>query len=446
MIASFAATGKEKRASARVEAEFGGSRLVEMATPVWMSGFSRGAVEQFGGELRKLGMEPVQGVSGGGPAKAAAGDPKLLEPGSMISVQLLRGDMSAGADGTITMIDGNRVYGFGHRFLGTGEIDAPFARAEVLTLLASQQSSFKISTPKEWMGAITSDRSAAIAGLLGKQTRLTPVSVRIRGDHRADYKMEMVNDRLLAPLLMQMIVYSTLEAADKSAGTGTVTLKGRIDLQDGKPSVPLEGTYAAENGAGLMAAISIAAPMTALVQGGFDGLKMSAVDVELSVTDKKRALQVDGVWASRKEVSPGEEVEIHAVFTGEDGKEMERVAKYRVPVGAPAGTLNFTVTDSLTSNLTEYRQLLTTPPRSEEQMLDFLRGLRPNSRAYLRVWRQQASFAVQGTTMPSTPPSLTLLLGKSQAQQLGSKVAEIDIPLNGEMVTGTRTVQVEVKD
>ncbi len=38
----------------------------------------------------------------------------------MISVELLSGDMSAGADGTVTMIDGDRVYAFGHRFLAGG--------------------------------------------------------------------------------------------------------------------------------------------------------------------------------------------------------------------------------------------------------------------------------------------------------------------------------------
>ena len=45
------------------------------------------------------------------------GDPARLEPGSMITVQLVSGDLSVGADGTVTHVDGNKIYAFGHRFL-----------------------------------------------------------------------------------------------------------------------------------------------------------------------------------------------------------------------------------------------------------------------------------------------------------------------------------------
>src|SRR6185312_6448226 len=45
------------------------------------------------------------------------GDPSKLQPGSMISVELMMGDFGVGADGTLTAIDGNKVYAFGHRLL-----------------------------------------------------------------------------------------------------------------------------------------------------------------------------------------------------------------------------------------------------------------------------------------------------------------------------------------
>ena len=77
--------------------------------------------------------------------------------------------MTVGADGTVTAIDGDRVYAFGHRFLAEGSTDYPFARAEVLALLPNLQSSFKISTAREWMGTITSDRDVAVAGLTGRR-------------------------------------------------------------------------------------------------------------------------------------------------------------------------------------------------------------------------------------------------------------------------------------
>ena len=128
------------------------SRPVEIATPISFGGFTQGTLQQFGSQLRGVGLEPRQGLSGGhagGPTPAGQ-----VEPGSMISVQLVTGDLSVGADGTVTHLDGGKVYAFGHRFLSLGATDLPFARASVLTLLANVSTSFKISEPwaRFWAG------------------------------------------------------------------------------------------------------------------------------------------------------------------------------------------------------------------------------------------------------------------------------------------------------
>src|SRR5207247_618745 len=133
----------------RGETQFGTSRMMDIATPVSFGGFTREAVERFAPQLRALGLEPLQGVSGGGRLPTAMGPRSALQPGSMISVQLVTGDLSMGADGTVTHINGERLYAFGHRFLSVGSTDLPFARSEVLTLLPSLSSSFKISTARE---------------------------------------------------------------------------------------------------------------------------------------------------------------------------------------------------------------------------------------------------------------------------------------------------------
>ena len=101
---------------------------------------------------------------------------RSIQPGSMISVQLLSGDFSMGADGTVTYIDGDHIYAFGHRFLDEGPTDIPFARAEVLALLPNLPGSFKISTAREWMGTMTDDRSTAVsADVMGRRAAMAPM-------------------------------------------------------------------------------------------------------------------------------------------------------------------------------------------------------------------------------------------------------------------------------
>src|SRR5207249_4598494 len=88
----------------RTEMTAGDMRMIVIATPISFGGFTHAAIEQFAPQLRSLGLEPRQGVTSGGRMDTRMGDRSLLKPGSMISVQLMTGDMSMGADGTVTHI------------------------------------------------------------------------------------------------------------------------------------------------------------------------------------------------------------------------------------------------------------------------------------------------------------------------------------------------------
>src|SRR5580658_11191509 len=154
----------------------GDARLIDIATPISFGGFTRGTLDAFAPQLRALGLEPSQGIGGGGDIPPAMGNPADLKPGSMISVQLMSGDMGVGADGTVTYIDGSHVYAFGHRFLDIGATALPFARAEVITLMPNVNTSFKLSSAREWMGTISQDRDTAVSGELGKRPSMVPMS------------------------------------------------------------------------------------------------------------------------------------------------------------------------------------------------------------------------------------------------------------------------------
>jgi hypothetical protein len=429
--------------------DLGPNRLTEIATPLWLGGFTRAAFDHFAPILRSAGLEPVQGLSGGGRPPRRLGDPSTLKPGSMISVQLITGDLAAGADGTITHIDGNRIFAFGHRFMATGDSEMPFARAEVMTLLASQNSSFKISSSKEWMGVITQDRTTAIHGILGRQAALLPVDIRVvsRGGvaRTWNYKMEMVYDRLLTPLLVQMAVYSAIDATERTAGLSSVSVRARLHVGPGQPSIAFENLYTSELGAPNMVSASLAAPVSAIMQGGFDDLKLSGISVDLEIDNEKKQLQIESLWPSKREAEPGETIDLTALFTGENGQEMTKTVRYTIPVGAQPGPLYFTVVDGAAANLAEYRQFLFAPPRNKPQLLSFLNGLRPNTKAYVRIWRSQPSWQVQGETLPAPPPSLALLLGASYPQTASAKLDEIEMASGGYMMTGSKTAMVTVK-
>ena len=92
--------------------------------------------------------------------------------------------------------------------------------------------------------------------------------------------------------------------------------------------------------------------------------------------------------------------------------------------------------------------MLGATPRSAEQLVASVNKLRANTKAYVRVWRQEPDFQLEGDEFPDPPPSLALILGTSTtAQQTrNSKVAELEITAGDAVISGAKTVQVEVKE
>jgi hypothetical protein len=427
--------------------------LVEIATPVSFSGFTSSTLERFAPELQKLGMEPRQGISSGGALPPKMGNPGQLRPGDMISVDLLSGDLTIGAEGTVTEVQGKRIYAFGHRFMSVGETELPFARAEVLALLPNLSASFKISTAREWMGTITQDRSTSIYGELGRKAETVPVSLTVKDGHRAPigYHMQLVNDRVLSPFILQMAVYSAIDATERTLGLASYSLRGAIEFQHGVQPLKLDNTYSGDFNVPLQASSGVSSPLAYLMAAGFDTLKVKNITLEIEASERKRTLQIDQATASPKEVHAGQPLELAVTLTGENGVETVKTLRYTVPVGAPAGTLNFTVSDATSSNLLDYQQLAATAPKSPTQLVSFLNSLRPNTSAYVRVWRTDPAFQVQGQDLPDPPPSVGLILNKAQAAQgiwfpRGSKIDELQIQTGNVVVTGSKTVSVDVKE
>jgi hypothetical protein len=432
----------------------GEARMAAISTPVSFSGFSERTIDYFAPQLKRLGLEPRQGVSGGGHPAPGVGKASELRPGEMITVELMSGDMSVGADGTVTAIDGKRVYAFGHQFLSVGDTELPFARADVITVMPNYQASFKISSAREWMGTILQDRSTAIAGELGRQAATAPVAIDVTGANGAvsHYRMRMAIDPILSPLLLQMAVFSTIDATERTFGASTFTIRGQVDFQDGTTPLRVDNTFSGDFAVPQQASLSIASPFAYALDAGFNALKVRDVRLAISASEQRRMLQVDQIAASRRTVQPGEGVDIAVTLEGDNGQEELKTVHYDVPVGTPVGALQFTVSDAFSTNLLNYTQTVGMTPKSPAQVLAFLNDLRPNTKAYLRVWTTDPAYTVQGADLPDPPPSLALILARSQGAPgvlsllRGSGLAEIEIDGGDNVITGSKTVQVEVKE
>ncbi len=188
-----------------------GTLLRPIATPLVMSGFEPELAGVLGNAFREQGFIPTGG-SASGPRAGEAPYEGPLKPGDAVGVMLVGGDLQLGGTGTVTHIDGDRVYAFGHPMYNLGPIEFPMTRAYVYTVLPSLFSSMKLSTTGEIIGTVVQDRATAIAGKLGAGPNMIPVTVSLESARgpKQTFNFRVVNDQLFGPLMTYASILNTL--------------------------------------------------------------------------------------------------------------------------------------------------------------------------------------------------------------------------------------------
>ena len=430
------------------------SELRNLSTPLVLGGFTESTVQRFSQAFRKLGFEPQTGAGAG--SRSSQPYTGTVEPGAMIAVQLMSGDLNVSADGTVTHVDGKKVYAFGHRFLASGTTDLPFARADVITLLPNLNSSFKVSAARELVGSITSDLSTAVSGEIGRPARLIPLDIQVHGpDGPHTYNIDLVNDRLFTPFLAQMALYSTIDGTERTTGAGTLRVRGKVEFEGDTPPLVLDNVFAADSNAALAATFNLITPLAFSLQAGFANMTLKRLSFQFDIDEQKRQLEIQDAWLSRTEVRPGDTVNITCLLAGENGFEIKKSLPYTIPIGASTGKLFLTISDGNMLNFSELAGLSPTSLSSARQLVDILNSIRPNDQAYVRIWRQEPSFSLPGADLTDPPPSVAVVLSKTSSAMAaggnplisrGSQMDELRIAFGDYAVTGSKTIQLDIKE
>jgi hypothetical protein len=452
------ATALQSRTSPQpIASPFG--NLAEILTPVSFSGFTPATLPAFAAKFRRLGFEPQEGVSAGAPGSQNYSG--TVKPGDMISVSLLSGDLNMNADGTVTYVDGKRIYAFGHRFLDAGSVELPFARSDVVAVVPSVASSFKISAPQQWIGTIVSDRSTALVGEIGRPAHTVPLTMTVHSDISGnhEYRFQVVNDRMLTPLITQTALFSVVDATERTLGAGTLRLEGRVQFDDGLPDMLVHDTFVSDSALPQQVSADAVVALGFVLAGDFRNLHLKNMAFQLYAAEKKRQLRIAQAWTSAHEAHPGDPVQVTALLEGDGGVELTKVVTYKIPIGAPLGALNFTVSDANILNAPEFAGLTQSALQSPAQLIQAVNAFRDSDSLYVRAWRPEPAFTVAGPLpggeLGDPPPSVALILADPSSSVTsnaaltltrGSQVAEFKIPADGYVVSGAKTVQVDVKE
>lgn len=425
-----------------------GQQITPIATPVVFGGISQETLAMFAPQLMANGLLPVSGV-GGSAAITPLGvaNEKTLAPGTSLSVQLVRGDYSIAASGTVTFRDGDRIYAFGHPFLSLGASDMPLTETSVVTVVANVNNSFKLSVPGQMMGSISQDRASGVFGQLGRAPKMIPVKINLHTsrDRTETFNYEIANDSFLTPILLNITVFSTITSSERVVGDSTISIKGEIKV-NGQENVTLDRRFSAANSA-MMAAGSVASPMGALLNSGFDDVQIDGVTLDISSTDTKYAGTLERIALDRTEVRRGEKVEIQAYVRTEAGKQFVQRIPVQIPEDATPGQLLVFVGDG--SALQEGSAAKAFVPQDLGQLVKAMNKVKKSDRLYVKLFRITPGAVIGTDELPNLPPSVVATLNSDRTSggytpTVLSPVYEMELPPADFVISGQQLIGIDV--
>jgi hypothetical protein len=425
-----------------------GQQMVPIATPMVFSGISQESLAMFSPQLMANGLLPVSGAGGSANiTPLGTATEKTLTPGTSISVQLVRGDYSIAAAGTVTFRDGNRIYAFGHPFLSLGASDMPMSETAVVTVIPNVNNSFKLSLPGTMMGSISQDRASGVFGELGQAPKMIPVKITLHTsrDRSDTYSYEIANDSFLTPLLLNLTVFNTITSSERALGDSTITIKGAINVRGQEP-IELERRFSAANSP-VLAAGSVAAPISSLLGSGFDDVQIEGVNLDISSSDTKYAATLERIALNKTEAHRGEQIEVQAYVRTESGKQFVQRIPVQIPTDATPGQLLVFVGDG--GALQEGSASRAFVPQDLGQLVRAINKVKKSDRLYVKLFRTTPGAVIGTNELPNLPPSVVATLNSDRnsggyTPTVLSPVFEMELPPAEFVVSGQQLIALEI--
>jgi hypothetical protein len=425
-----------------------GQQMTPIATPLVFSGISQESLSTFAPQLVASGLLPVSGVGGSAAITPLAEvNSNTFPPGSSISVQLVRGDYSLAAAGTVTLRDDDRIYAFGHPFLSLGASDMPMTESSVVTVISNMNNSFKLAVPGKMVGSISQDRASGIFGLLRQAPKMIPVKVNLHTsrDRTETYSYEIANDSFLTPLLLNITLFNTITSSERALGDSTISVKGQIKVKGQEP-IQIDRRFSTNNSP-IMAASSIAAPVSSLLTSGFDDVQLDGITLDIDSTETRYLGTLERITLDRTEVRRGEKIEVQAYVRTESGKQFVQRIPVQIPEDAALGQLLVFVGDG--GALQEGSPAKSFVPQDLSQLVKAINTVKKSDRLYVKLFRITNGAVIGTSEMPSLPPSVVATLNSDRTSggytpTVLSPVYEMELPPAEFVISGQQLIAIDV--
>jgi hypothetical protein len=422
-----------------------------IAVPLSMSSFAPDTVGRFSKYLDPMGFVPVPAGAASTSTTAGTAAATPFKPGDAIGAVLLNGDFNVAATGTVTHIDGSRIYAFGHPFLDMGAVSFPMAKAEIVTVMPSLASSFKMSNSGAIVGSFRQDRATGIMGVMGEKADMIPIELTVEGSGpKQTYHVNIVRHSVLSPLILAMAADSVVATAQRAAGERTVLLDSEITVRGIKQPIRLR-----EGWAGPQARQAI--PQYLAVVAGyvmsneFRPADIESVKLHLTHDDQLKIAKLAEAsveMPASGKILAGDIVRVRTVLKPYRGESFVETFEVKIPDNQTPGNAYLLVGSGSIVNQVDFT-LVPPDPRTLEQVIATLERLRPSTDLTVGLYSSGEGAVTAGVYLPNLPPTMRAVVSGDTSNGAQAPVRyhaanHVAKPL-GYIVDGAVKIDIDVK-
>lgn len=376
-------------------------------------------------QFAELGLEvsALGGSTTGNESALAASGP--LRAGDAVAVAIASGDITLAATGTVSYVNGDQVVAFGHPMLSLGNVSLPMARAEIVTILPSNESSLKVANTGEIIGTIDQDRLSAVAGRLGPGPEMIPVEITIAS---ADGGARSLNFRAvrhpqLTPLAIGTGAAQAVLGSNDAGLANGARLLAEFDFE-GDESVSTEMLFGGAQGV-LQGLGDFARDVSALLQNPYASVFPSAIHVKVVPLEKNPVTTLEYVQLARNSVPAGGTQTITVGWRDFQGNAGREIVSIPIDPAWQGKQLDVVITNGSSLDQLTGRNFVVTAAqlRSFPAYLDYVRQARSSEGLYIAVVESSRVFIDQSTESRDLPDSVARIAQRADQNRYQNRTA-----------------------
>jgi len=387
----------------------------EAFSPIRLIGIHRGFKPEAFSYLTAL--NPVFSLGSGASAASTTNtitkidlgkDLLKISPGDVVSVPLIKGDLEFAAYGTVTHIEDDKIYLFGHPFFNLGTVDFPLHKAEVLSVVPSLQEPFILVTSKQMIGRVIQDRFSSVMGELGQVPYMVPMKIYLKNRNR-QFNIEMVHHSLLTPVLSAFSIYNIFSSEYQQVGFQSVKVDGKIFIE-GEKNIVIDDLFSGTDSYTELSNLLLVITYF-LMNNNEKNIKIQKIDFELGGSETLRRSHLENVLIEKKSYLPGEIMNVTVYLKNERGKDFSETINLKAPNLKPGSEFYLLAADSEEMGQFDARNIRSNYfPSKLSFLIRAINNLRKNNRLYFKFMTPTSGLFVKGHEYPDLPPGLKNVL------------------------------------